>query len=171
MQLALHGCEVIDVQSSAEHLDEFERLASAADATLPDRAGIRSASCSRRRGASSNAAAGCARRRPSSFGSPPNKQRTCERLAAAGVPVPAGIVLEPEAEIAGRILVSRLCSNRSTAPGRRTRCSWPDRTTSRRRTPGRGDLSVYLPGMAASVAFLCGPAGRVPLVPCRQRYQ
>ena len=34
VQLALHGCEIIDVQSAAEHLDEFERLAAAADATF-----------------------------------------------------------------------------------------------------------------------------------------
>ncbi len=29
-------------------------------------------------------------------------------------------------------------------------------------------LERYCPGTAASVAFLCGPAGRFPLVPCRQ---
>src|SRR5262245_46571801 len=34
VQLNLHGGEIIDVQSSAEHLDEFERLASIADATI-----------------------------------------------------------------------------------------------------------------------------------------
>ena len=30
-------------------------------------------------------------------------------------------------------------------------------------------LERYMPGLAASVAFLCGPACRVPLAPCKQR--
>jgi predicted ATP-grasp superfamily ATP-dependent carboligase len=30
-------------------------------------------------------------------------------------------------------------------------------------------LEQYVPGLAASVAVLCGPAGKVPLVPCKQR--
>ena len=30
-------------------------------------------------------------------------------------------------------------------------------------------LEAFAPGLAASVAVLCGPAGRVPLAPCRQR--
>jgi predicted ATP-grasp superfamily ATP-dependent carboligase len=30
-------------------------------------------------------------------------------------------------------------------------------------------LEQYVPGLAASVAVLCGPAGSVPLAPCKQR--
>ena len=39
----------------------------------------------------------------------------------------------------------------------------------RPRMPGRGGLEQYVPGLAASVAVLCGPAGDVPLAPCKQR--
>ena len=35
--------------------------------------------------------------------------------------------------------------------------------------PGRGAWSDYVPGLAASVALLCGPAGRLALPPCKQR--
>src|SRR3972149_4531922 len=34
LQLALAGCEIVDVQSNAAHWDEFDRLAAAADATI-----------------------------------------------------------------------------------------------------------------------------------------
>src|SRR3990172_10656864 len=34
VQLALHGCEILDVQSAASHFEEFERLAAEADATI-----------------------------------------------------------------------------------------------------------------------------------------
>ena len=58
VQLDLHGGDIIDVQSCAEHLEEFERLASDCRRDDPHRAGIR------RHPVQSGAARGRVRRTP-----------------------------------------------------------------------------------------------------------
>src|SRR4051794_24873076 len=94
LQLALPGCTVVDVLSRTAHREELERLA-AADATIliaPEFDDILLK-------AARLAVGGGGR-----LMSPPpefirvaaNKQRTCEMLAAAGVPVPAGRLLESD---------------------------------------------------------------------------
>lgn len=167
IQLALGGCEIIDVQSSGEHLDEFERLAAAADATFliaPEFDGIllkaarRVVECGGRLGSPS----------PEFIRLTADKHRTCERLAVAGVPVPAGIVLEPEEKLPPDFVFPAVLKPIDGAGSQDTLLvagsyddpppyAWPRR------------LEPYLPGLAASVAFLCGADGRVPLVPCQQR--
>jgi len=167
IQLGLRGCEIIDVQSSGEHLDEFERLAAAADATFliaPEFDGIllkaarRVVECGGRLRSPS----------PEFIHLTADKHRTCERLAAAGVPVPAGIVLEPEEKLPADFAYPAVLKPIDGAGSQDTLLvagaydepppyAWPRR------------LESYLPGLAASVAFLCGPSGRVPLVPCQQR--
>src|SRR3990172_4880340 len=89
VQLALHGCEVIDVQSSAERIDEFERLAATADPTIliaPEfdrillKAARRVADCGGRLVSPS----------PEFIRLTMDKHKTCERLVAAGIRVPDG---------------------------------------------------------------------------------
>lgn len=167
VQLALHGCEIIDVQSAAEHLDEFERLAAMADATLliaPEFDGIlfkaarRVIHCGGKLRSPS----------PEFIKIAADKHATCERLAAAGVPVPAGLLLEPEQKLPADFSYPGVLKPVDGAGSQDTLLvagphddpppyAWPRR------------LEKYLAGQAASVAFLCGPAGRVPLVPCKQR--
>ncbi|MGD9636728.1 MAG: ATP-grasp domain-containing protein [Pirellulales bacterium] len=167
IQLALRGCEVIDVQSAAEHLDEFERLAAVADATFliaPEFDGILLKTARR--------AVECGGRlrspAPEFVRLAADKHLTCGRLAAAGVPVPGGIVLEPEEELPLDFAYPAVLKPVDGAGSQDTLLvagpydepppyAWPRR------------LEPYIPGMAASVAFLCGAGGRVPLVPCQQR--
>jgi len=167
VQLALHGCEILDVQSAAEHLDQFERLAAQADATLliaPEFDGIllkaarRVVSCGGRLRSPS----------PEFIRLTADKHKTCVRLAAAGIQVPQGIVLEPEQKLPADFSYPAVLKPVDGAGSQDTLLvagphdepapyAWPRR------------LERYMPGMAASVAFLCGPAGRVPLLPCKQR--
>lgn len=167
VQLALHGCDVIDVQSSTEHFDEFERLASTADTTFliaPEfdrilfKAARRVVECG---GKLCSPA-------PEFIRLTADKQRTCERLAAAGVPVPTGIVLEPEEKLPPDFAYPAVLKPIDGAGSQDTLLvagpfdepppyAWPRR------------LEPYVPGLATSVAFLCGAGGRVPLLPCQQR--
>jgi predicted ATP-grasp superfamily ATP-dependent carboligase len=167
VQLAVHGGEIIDVQSAAEQLDEFERLAAAADATIviaPEFDGILLKAARR--------VADCGGR----LMSPPpefirlatDKHKTCARLAVANVPVPRGVLLEPEQKLPADFSYPAVLKPIDGAGSQDTLLvasaydeppayAWPRR------------LECYMPGLAASVAFLCGPAGRVPLMPCKQR--
>jgi len=167
VQLALHGGAIIDVQSSAEHLDEFERLAGEADATIliaPEYDGVLLKAARR--------VIACGGR----LLSPPpefvrvatDKHETCTRLAAANVPVPIGVLLESEEKLPADFSYPAVLKPVHGAGSQDTFLvasahdepppyAWPRR------------LERYLPGLAASVSFLCGPAGRVPLVPSKQR--
>ncbi|MEX0611323.1 MAG: hypothetical protein WD229_04310, partial [Pirellulales bacterium] len=95
LQLALPGCEVVDVLSNYAHVEEIERLASAADATIliaPEFDGILLKTA--------NLAATSGGRllspSPKFIRIAANKQSTADMLAAAGVPTPRGMVLESE---------------------------------------------------------------------------
>src|SRR3990172_5365742 len=81
VQLVLPGCEIVDVLSTSSHREEFERLASQADATIliaPEFDGIllkaaqRVVTCGGRLASPS----------PEFIRIAANKQRTCEILAA-----------------------------------------------------------------------------------------
>ena len=167
LELVVPGCEVIDVQSAAAHWDEIERLASAADATFlvaPEFDGIlwktarRVVACGGRLLTPS----------PDFIRIAADKHETCRRLAAAAVPVPEGIVLEPEQKLpidfaypavlkpvdgAGSQDTLLVASPHDEPPP----YAWPRR------------LERFVPGLAASVSLLCGPGNRLPLLPCRQR--
>lgn len=167
VQLNMHGGEIIDVQSSAEHLDEFERLASTADATIliaPEFDGIllksvrRVIECGGRLASPSTEFVRLTA----------NKHQTCERLAAASIRVPKGVLLEPDQKLPGEFIYPAVLKPVDGAGSQDTQLvasphdepapyAWPRR------------LESYLPGLSASVSFLCGPAGRVALPPCRQR--
>ncbi len=167
VQLNLHGGEIIDVQSSADHLDEFERLAAEADATFliaPEFDGILWKSA-RRVVASGGRLLSPS---PDFVRLTADKHKTCERLAAAGVRVPDGILLEPEQKLPVDFSYPAVLKPFDGAGSQDTLLvagphdepapyAWPRR------------LERYMTGLAASVAYLCGPAGRVPLMPCKQR--
>ena len=167
VSLALPGCRIIDVQSSLSHWDEFERLAEEADATIliaPELDGIllkaarRVASCSGRLLSPSVDFVKVAG----------DKQRTGEALYDAGVPVPEAVVLEPEDPLPAEFRYPAVIKPVDGAGSQNTQL-----LASPHDTPSpyawRRRLEQYKPGLAASVALLSGPAGRVPLVPCKQR--
>ena len=165
--LVLPGCDVVEVQSKAEHDEEFGRLAVAADYSLViapefDRVLKR---CHRLVTTSGGTLLGC---EDALVAVTTNKHRTAARLFESGVPVPEGVLIEPETEklpddfqypavlkpidgAGSQNMV--LISKASDEPPPH---AWPRR------------LERFCPGIAASVSFLCGPRQRVALPPCRQ---
>ena len=142
LHLTLPSCQVVDVLDKFSHNEEFAELTAAADATIliaPEF--IRIAA---------------------------NKQQACENLKTAGVPTPLGRVLQPEeplpADFSSPAVLkpidgagsqdTYLLSSQYDTPAA---YAWPRR------------IEQFVPGTAASVALLCGPAGSVPLLPCKQR--
>jgi tyramine---L-glutamate ligase len=167
LQLALRGSEVIDVQSGGEHLEHFERLAGEADATFliaPEFDGILLKAARRVVQFGGRLASPT----PDFIRLTADKHATCERLAAAGVPVPPGMLLEGEQKLPANFSYPAVLKPVDGAGSQDTLLvagphdEPPPYAWNRR-------LERYQPGLAASVAFLCGPAGRVSLVPCKQR--
>jgi predicted ATP-grasp superfamily ATP-dependent carboligase len=167
LQLALPGCEVVEVLSRASHHDEFERLAAEADATMliaPELDGIL------RKAARAVVASGGRLLSPSPefIRIAGDKQRTCDVLAAAGMPVPHGVVLHPEEPLPADFPYPAVVKPLDGAGSQDTYLvSGPRDAPPAYAWPRR--LERYVPGLAASVAVLCGPAGCVPLAPCKQR--
>jgi tyramine---L-glutamate ligase len=167
LQLALPGCAIVDVHSRTSHRDEIERLSSEADATIliaPEFDDIllkaaRWAAASGGRLLSPS---------PEFVRVAASKQRTCEVLAAAGVPVPAGRLLESDEPLPADTQYPAVLKPVNGAGSQDTYLvsgpydAPPAYAWARR-------LERYMPGMAASVAVLCGPSGHLTLAPCRQR--
>jgi len=167
LQLALHGCHVVDVTDASSHNQEFERLVSQADATIliaPEFDGIL------RKAAERVDSSGGRLASPSLdfIRLAANKQRTCEILAAAGIPTARGIALEPDEPLPGDFPYPAVIKPIDGAGSQDTYVvSGPHDAPPAYAWPRR--LEQYLPGMAASVAVLCGPTSRVALAPCKQR--
>jgi predicted ATP-grasp superfamily ATP-dependent carboligase len=167
LQLSLPGCTIVDVISRSGHREEFERLSASADATIliaPEFDGILL------KAARLVAASGGKLISPSAdfIRVAADKQRTCEVLAAAGVQVPAGTTLEPDEALPVDFEYPAVIKPADGAGSQDTymvsgRYDRPPAHAWRRR------LERYVPGLAASVAVLCGPSGCVSLEPCRQR--
>jgi len=167
LQLALHGCDIIDVADMASHNEELERLASEADATIliaPEFDNILLKAA--------NQVVGCGGRlaspSPEFIRIAGNKQRTVQVLTAAHVPTPHGVVLEPDEPLPSDFAYPAVIKPIDGAGSQDTYVvggprdeppayAWPRR------------LEQFLPGMAASVGVLCGPNGRITLAPCKQR--
>jgi predicted ATP-grasp superfamily ATP-dependent carboligase len=167
LQLALPGCEIVDVLSSYAHGQDIERLSSDADAAIfiaPEFDGILLNTVKR-------AAANGARLlspSPSFIRVAADKQRTAETLAAAGVPVPQGIVLESDEPLPDDFPYPAVLKPLHGAGSQDTYVvSGPYDAAPAYAWPRR--LEKYIPGMPASVALLCGPSGRIALMPCTQR--
>jgi predicted ATP-grasp superfamily ATP-dependent carboligase len=97
-----------------------------------------------------------------------NKHETCRRLAAAGVPVPEGMILQPDMKLPLNFAYPAVLKPIDGAGSQDTQFvvgpydeprpyAWPRR------------LERFAPGQPASVALLSGPEGGTALVPCTQR--
>lgn len=167
LQLPLHGCDVVDALSTHSHNEEFERLATEADATILiapefDQILIKAA----RRVVTSGGRLASPSLEFIQVGS--NKQRTCNTLAAAGVPTAPGIKLEPEDSLPVDFTYPAVLKPIDGAGSQDTYIvSGPHDAPPAYAWPRR--LERFMSGMPASVAVLCGPAGRVSLSPCKQR--
>jgi predicted ATP-grasp superfamily ATP-dependent carboligase len=167
LHLVMPGCELVDVLDKSSHGEEFQRLASAADATIliaPEFDAIllnaaRTVVASGGRLASPP---------PSFIQLAADKHRTCEMLRSAGVPTPPGIVLEPEDSLPQDFPYPAV-----TKPVDGTGSQDTYLVTGPRDSPPayawRRRLERYIPGLPTSVAVLCGVAGRIALLPCKQR--
>jgi predicted ATP-grasp superfamily ATP-dependent carboligase len=165
--LSLRGCRVVDIHSREHHLQEFSRLAAEADRTIviaPEFDGILTNTVQLAHEAGANLIVSSAE----FIATTSNKQLTAEKLTPAGVPVPEAMMLDADAERlpieftypgvlkpldgAGSQHTFLVTSRFDEPPA----YPWPRR------------LERFVPGIAASVAFLCGPEHRVPLAACRQ---
>lgn len=167
VQLSVGASEVVEVLSRFSHDEEIERLGAEADVTIliaPEFDGILWKTARR------VVAAGGRLISPSSefIRLAADKQRTCETLKSAGVPVPEGRVLEPDEPLPADFRYPAVLKPVDGAGSQDTyfvrdahdappAYAWPRR------------IEQYMPGLPASAAMLCGPAGRVRLMPCRQR--
>ena len=165
--LSLPECEILDIHSASQHEDEIGRLADQSDYTLliapefDDLLLTTARLVAKQSGRLLSAGEGLVELAS-------DKQRTAERLAAAGVPVPVSVRLDADQEKLPRdfsypavlkpihgagsqhtLLVAGASDEPPPYP-------WPRR------------LEQYYPGVPTSVAFLCGPTGFRALPPCRQ---
>jgi predicted ATP-grasp superfamily ATP-dependent carboligase len=167
VQFALSSCEVVDVLSRFSHDEELERQAARADATIliaPEFDGILWKAARRAIAAGGRLAS------PSAefIRIAADKQRTCDVLMAAGVPVPIGRVLDSDEPLPGDFPYPAVVKPIDGAGSQdtyfvRAAHDAPPAYAWRRR------LERFVPGLAVSAAFLCGPASRVALEPCKQR--
>jgi predicted ATP-grasp superfamily ATP-dependent carboligase len=167
LQLTLRGCEVIDVTSTGSHNEEIERLGAEADASIliaPEFDGILLKTANRMAASTGRLVSPS----PEFIRVAADKQRTCDMLASANVPAPIGLVLEPDQALPADFAYPAVLKPIDGAGSQDTYIissgyDAPPAYAWRRR------LERYVAGLPVSVAMLCGPAGRVPLVPCRQR--
>jgi predicted ATP-grasp superfamily ATP-dependent carboligase len=167
LNLALPGCELVDVLDKRSHQGELERLANAVDATILiapefDRILL---DTSRRVVAAGGLLASPS---PEFIAIAADKHRTCELLAAAGIPTPPGVLLESNDSLPHAFQYPAVLKPVDGAGSQDTYLvSGPHDTPPAYAWPRR--LERYMPGLPASVAVLCGPGGRVPLAACKQR--
>ncbi len=166
-RLPLPGCEVVEIESTPHWREEFDRLAGSADRTMavaPEFDGILRNTLRRvadAGGRSLNVS-------DEFVAIAADKHLTAERLSAAGVAAPVGRLIDADEEKlptdftypavlkpcdgAGSQHTLLVHGARDEPPA----YSWPRR------------LERFCPGRPASVAALCGPAGRTMLPPCWQ---
>lgn len=95
-----------------------------------------------------------------------DKHQTAEHLQARGVGVPYGIVLAPVEPLPLDFRFPAVIKPVDGAGSQGVQLVRAAGQAVARR--GAMRLEEYQPGVAASVSFLCGPRGIVPLLPCRQ---
>jgi predicted ATP-grasp superfamily ATP-dependent carboligase len=164
---SLHRCRTVEVHSREDHLQEFTRLCTAADHTIvvaPEFDAIltNTAGLAREVGADLVAAS------PEFIRISSNKQLTAERLTAAGVPVPQALPIDAEEERLPRDFSYPAVIKPLDGAGSQHTFLVTSRFDEPPPYPWPRRLERYILGIAASVAFLCGPNHRVPLAPCRQ---
>jgi predicted ATP-grasp superfamily ATP-dependent carboligase len=165
--LSLPACDIVDIHSALEHADAICRFSAAADLTLViapefDDLLLNTVKQVVRKGGNLLSAG------ESLVALAADKRRTSIQLATSGIPVPVSVLLAADQEklpidfnypgvlkpIHGAgsqhtLLVAGASDEPDPHP-------WPR------------ILERYHPGIPASVALLCGPAGIYPLPPCRQ---
>lgn len=161
------GCDIVEVHSASDHLDEIERWAAAADHTLviaPEFDDILLQTLRHARQAGGNLL--CAADAFVDLTS--DKQRTAQHLANAGIAVPDAVLLPADeeklpADVSYPAVLKPVCGAGSqhtllvsSPQDEPPPYPWPRR------------LESYCAGTAASIAILCGPTHRTPLPPCRQ---
>ncbi len=167
--LPLPDCRQLLIHGAQEERAAIERLAGQADRTIviaPETDGALTGRCrwveaAGGRLASPNAEfVSCAS----------DKNRTAELLGAGGLPVPGWSSIR-----SGDPLPVDFCYPAVLKPvdgAGSAGIQWiADRTTHYETAAlgSGGRLEVFCPGCPTSVAVLCGPAGKTPLPPCRQR--
>ncbi|MCC7475488.1 MAG: ATP-grasp domain-containing protein [Pirellulales bacterium] len=167
VQLTLEPCEPVEVLSRSARDEQFDLYANQADATVliaPEFDNILLKLAKR-----VEAAGGRLVSPASAFiRIAADKHRTCQVLEAAGVPVPVGCMLDPEAPLPADFPYPAVVKPADGAGSQdtyfvRSATDTPPAYAWRRR------LERYVPGLAASTAVLSGPAGSVALSPCVQR--
>jgi predicted ATP-grasp superfamily ATP-dependent carboligase len=166
-ELPLRGCEVVEIQSASDWREEFDRLSATADHSLivaPEIDGILLDSLRQAR-----AGGGRLLNVSEEFATiASDKQRTAERLAAAGVAVPDSVLLDAEeqklpADFPYPAVLKPLdgAGSQHTLLVTGPHDEPPPYPWSRR-------LERYCVGRAASVAVLCGRGCRRTLPPAWQ---
>ncbi len=167
VQLSLGNCEIVDVLSRSSHDDELERIVATADATIliaPEFDSILWKLARRVMGAGGRLVSPS----PEFIRVAADKQRTCDRLRAAGVPAPEGRVLESDEPLPVEFPYPAVAKPVDGAGSQDTYFvrgphDAPPAYAWRRR------VERFVPGLAASVAVLCGPKECLRLQPCKQR--
>jgi predicted ATP-grasp superfamily ATP-dependent carboligase len=180
LDIRLPGCRILPVRSADEEFAQLAQLARQVDWVLIVAPEFDDLLCSRCRLVEES---GGRLLGPSScfVALAADKQRTAEHLAAAGVNVPEGISLALGNSIPNSFSFPAVLKPRFGAGSEGVRLILEDQRS--KPTDGGpwafpladGDPSIeyrlerFCPGLPASVAFLCGPTGRISFPPCRQR--
>jgi len=160
------GCDVHAIESAHQEQTTLARLAAEADWTLlvaPEFSGFLE---SRARAVLS--AGGCLLGPGTgSIALASNKHLTATHLARAGVPVATGRLLETGDTLPHDFPYPAVLKPVDGAGSQDVRLiDRPGEHLERMQSPQR--LERFCPGLAASVAVLCGPRQHLPLAPCRQ---
>lgn len=170
----LPGCRVRQVADARQERAAFAELARAADWTVviaPECSGLLLDRCRRVQAAGGRLLGP----RPDLVELAGDKQATADHLAAASIPVPAGIALGAGAAWPAGFPCPAVWKPRDGAGSQGIRflaglssegCGPGDAACHVFPTAGR--LESFHPGLPASVSFLCGPRARIALPPCRQ---
>ena len=169
LKLNAPGCQLAKVDSAASALEMFDRLAAIADLTLviaPEADGVLLQRCRR--------VARCGGRLIGPAAALvelcSDKQLTAEHLAAAGVQIPRGVAIQTGQELPVDFSYPAVIKPRDGCGSQGVKliasaaeaaafgvAPWPAR------------LEQFCPGVAVSVAVLCGPRELRALTPCAQR--
>jgi len=167
-ELPLRRCEVVEVQSSSDWREEFDRLAAQAEWSLivaPEFDNILRDTLKRAR----EVGARLLNASDEFVAIASNKQRTAQRLLSANVAAPEAVIVEAEqVKLPRDFLYPAVLKPLDGAGSQHTLLvtgphdepppyPWPRR------------LERFYVGRPASVAALCGPASRRMLPPCWQR--
>ena len=166
-ELTLPGCDVVEVHSTSDCQVEFDRLVAIADYTLvvaPEFDGILGCTVAR-----VNAAGGRSLNASDEFiAITANKQRTIDRLQAAVLPVPGGIVIEADDPKLPKDFQYPGVLKPVIGAGSQHMLLVEGPGDEPPPYPWQRRLERFYAGRSASVAVICGEAGVHPLPPCWQ---